>query len=359
MKTNKVRAGAVVLFTAAIFASCSLVNKSTPAANDNAIVSAIQSKLFQNPALKTQNIRVVSQNGVVVINGTVKSASDKASVEQIAKGASGVKQVIDELAVSPNSPEESSVPAPAVAQSSSPQPSPARRSLQRAAAHPSAPAPPAQQAANSQAPSPAGSGASPGAGAAAAQTAPAATGAAQSAPPQPQPVDYTIPAGTTISVRMIGTIDSSKAHPGDQFSATVASPVPVGSQTVIPTGADAQVQVVSTVNAGHYKGRPELVVELTSFTVGGNHYQVESTPVTKLGPSRTKRSAVAIGGGAGLGALLGGLIGHGKGAAIGAIVGAGAGTAGEAATKVQPAVIPPETKLDFMLKNSVTVTLSP
>ena len=58
-----------------------------------------------------------------------------------------------------------------------------------------------------------------------------------------------------------------------------------------------------------------------------------------------------------LGALLGGIFGHGKGAAIGSIAGAGAGTAVQVSTKGQQVKIPSETKLDFTLKDPVTVAM--
>jgi len=56
-----------------------------------------------------------------------------------------------------------------------------------------------------------------------------------------------------------------------------------------------------------------------------------------------------VGGGAGLGALIGGLAGGGKGAAIGALAGAGAGTAGTAFTGNKDVVLPAETALSFKL----------
>ncbi len=49
-----------------------------------------------------------------------------------------------------------------------------------------------------------------------------------------------------------------------------------------------------------------------------------------------------IGGGAGGGALIGGLAGGGKGALIGGLIGAGAGTAGAAFTGNKDVVIPSE-----------------
>jgi hypothetical protein len=62
-----------------------------------------------------------------------------------------------------------------------------------------------------------------------------------------------------------------------------------------------------------------------------------------------------IGGGAGVGALIGGLAGGGKGAAIGALVGGGAGTAGAAYTGNKEIVLPAESALSFKLLQPVDV----
>jgi hypothetical protein len=62
-----------------------------------------------------------------------------------------------------------------------------------------------------------------------------------------------------------------------------------------------------------------------------------------------------IGGGAGLGAIIGGLAGGGKGAVIGGLAGAGAGTAGAAYTGNKDVVIPSESLITFRLAAPVTV----
>jgi outer membrane lipoprotein SlyB len=72
-----------------------------------------------------------------------------------------------------------------------------------------------------------------------------------------------------------------------------------------------------------------------------------------------KRTAGFIGGGAGGGALIGGLAGGGKGALIGGLVGAGAGTAGAAFTGNKDVVIPSETNVSFHLTSPVTITIQP
>jgi outer membrane lipoprotein SlyB len=181
--------------------------------------------------------------------------------------------------------------------------------------------------------------------------------AAAQAPPSaaPQQGAIAVPAGTVVTVRMIDAIDSSKNHAGDEFSATVASPIVVDNQVVIPKDSAATVRLVEAKSAGHIKGRSELSLELVRMTINGADYNVESSVNEKSGNSRGKRSAEMIGGGAGLGALIGAVAGGGKGAAIGAGVGAAAGTGAQLVTHGQQVKVPSETKLDFVLKNALTM----
>jgi uncharacterized protein YcfJ len=76
---------------------------------------------------------------------------------------------------------------------------------------------------------------------------------------------------------------------------------------------------------------------------------VQTATVSRSEKGKGKRSAVMIGGGAGLGALIGGLTGGGKGAAIGAAAGAGAGTAGTAFTGNKNIELPAESTISFSL----------
>jgi hypothetical protein len=82
---------------------------------------------------------------------------------------------------------------------------------------------------------------------------------------------------------------------------------------------------------------------------------LQTAAVSREQKGKGKRSAVMIGGGAGLGALIGGLAGGGKGAAIGAAAGAGAGTAGTAFTGNQNIELPAESTLSFKLTHALEV----
>src|SRR3989338_7198714 len=74
----------------------------------------------------------------------------------------------------------------------------------------------------------------------------------------------TIPAGMTISVRMLDSIDSGRNYAGETFRATVDSPLVVEGKTLVPKGAEAIGRLVSVVQAGRPPGGPMLGLGLTA-----------------------------------------------------------------------------------------------
>ena len=84
---------------------------------------------------------------------------------------------------------------------------------------------------------------------------------------------------------------------------------------------------------------------------------MQPSTVSRSLKGKGKRTATFIGGGAGGGALIGGLAGGGKGALIGAALGAGAGTAGAAYTGEKEIVLPAESVLSFKLAEPLTVKM--
>jgi hypothetical protein len=178
-------------------------------------------------------------------------------------------------------------------------------------------------------------------------------------PPPPQPVVVVVPAGTHIAVTIQQALGSKISQPGETFTATVASPVSAGGRTVIRAGASASGTVTDAKALGRFKGGASLSIRLDTVRASGQTYQVASSTVERAESGKGKRTAGFIGGGAGGGALIGGLAGGGKGALIGGLIGAGAGTAGAAFTGKKDIVIPAETTLTFRLEQSLRVTLPP
>jgi hypothetical protein len=164
-----------------------------------------------------------------------------------------------------------------------------------------------------------------------------------------------IPAGTVLTVRLGQAVGSKISSAGETFTATVASPVSVDGRTAIPAGASASGTVVDAKPLGRFKGGAALQLRLTSITVNGAEQAISTSSVVRTEKGKGKRTAVLAGGGAGLGALIGGLAGGGKGAAIGALAGAGAGTGGAAFTGNKDIVLPAESALSFKLEQPLEV----
>jgi len=165
----------------------------------------------------------------------------------------------------------------------------------------------------------------------------------------------TVPAGTTLSVRLIDSLSSAKNRVGEPFAASVDVPVVVGGKTVVPRGARVNGEVVSAVASGRLRTPAKLYLKLVSIEINGRTYPLSTGFTGRTEKSHAQRNVAAIGGGAAAGAIIGAIAGGGKGAAIGSVAGAGAGTAGATATGKKDVEYPSERLLRFTLKNALTV----
>ena len=361
----------ILVVSAVLFLGACNIFKST---DDKAITTNIQAKLFNDPVLKTRDIHVDSSHGIVTVLGTVGTDLEKSAVERIATKEDGVKNVVDLLSVADQSAPpaeraqtaESATPPQPVAPLASPQKQTAPEKP-RHAHHAQAVGTKNKASAeleaytNSVTPAPAANPAPAPAAPAPPAPAQAATAPAAPAPapmPAPKPQEHVeIPAGTVVTIRMVDSIDSSRNQAGEEFAATLDSPIVVDDHAVVSRGADARVRLAQAKSAGTMTGQSQLQLELVALTINGVSYPTKSGYYEQHGGSRGRRTAETVGGGAVLGALIGGIIGHGKGAAIGSVAGAGAGTAVQVSTKGQQVKVPAETKLDFTLKDPVSVPM--
>jgi hypothetical protein len=165
----------------------------------------------------------------------------------------------------------------------------------------------------------------------------------------------TVPEGTDLTVALEQNLSTAENRPGDTFQASVAIPIVIDGVTVIPQGARVKGHVVDAQTSGRLGGIARLVLTLDSVEVDRESYDIATDDEGRVGNNHNKRNGVLIGGGAGLGALIGGIAGGGRGALIGGAVGAGAGTAGAAYTGKKDIRVPAETRLTFQLARPATI----
>lgn len=364
MRPNLIRSSIVILFAAAVLftAAC---NKSQTR-TDAQVASDIQTKLNADQTVRNKQIAVLAANGVVTLSGSVGSEAERSAVAGDAATVNGVRTVVNNLVVqtadasAPQSDSQSAnanQPPPPQDQPAS-QPATTTRGI--SARKPS----PARQNGSNQ-----GNGQSnaPMTQADAMRqqgNAPEQAQDAQNAPPPPPPpapapppppAKVTVPDGTVLAIRMLDSLDSETANPGDSFRATLNSSVQVDGRTVIPADADVYGRVVDVHAAGRFKGSGLLTIEVNKVSFNGRSYAVHTNQWSKETDGRGKGTAEKVGGGAALGAIIGAIAGGGKGAGIGAAVGAGAGGVTQAAIKAAQIKLGPESLLTFHLSQPVTV----
>lgn len=280
---------------------------------DAEIMSEVQTKILTDSNISTKQVSVGSSNGTVTLSGTVASDFERVAAANDASQVQGVKNVLNNLLLAAP---VATTPAAVPAQANVPIRQKAKK-VEAKVAQSSAPSLPSQAAKKAAV--------------------------------------VTLPEGTSLSVRLIDSIDSDKNKPGDSFHASLDSPLSAEGRVVVPKDADVEGKVQELKSAGHFAGRSGVVLLLTKLSFNGKDYQIETSEYTQEGNSRGKRTAATVGGGAAVGALIGGLVGGGKGALIGAGAGAGAGTGVQAVTKGQQVRLAPESVLEFRLNAPVTV----
>ncbi|WP_035350916.1 hypothetical protein [Edaphobacter aggregans] len=170
------------------------------------------------------------------------------------------------------------------------------------------------------------------------------------------PADVKIPAGTTLAIRINQHISVKTSHAGDPFDGEIAEPVADRSgRLIVPKGTPVGGVVAESHKRGRFKGASVLQLQLTSMTLNGQRYPLETSSLTRTKKGKGKRSAAMIGGGAGLGMLVGGLATGGTGLLIGGLAGAGAGTAAAGLTGNGDIDIPSESIVRFKLAEGLSV----
>jgi len=172
--------------------------------------------------------------------------------------------------------------------------------------------------------------------------------------PAAAPKPVTVPANTVLAVRLTQAIDVDSAQTGATFKSVLDDPVMMNGQVVIPRNAIVMLQAVKVEQAGKMKGSDNITLKANTLSYGGTKYDIVSAYVESKGSGEGKKTTRKVAGGAGLGAIIGGIAGGGTGAAIGALAG-GATGAIISSQGTEHLQLPAETRLQSQLTAAVTV----
>jgi len=214
------------------------------------------------------------------------------------------------------------------------------------------------------------------------QAAPASPSSAQEAPQQAPPAPdgsmLTVPAQTTIPLRLMNTVNSRTAQPGQALYCETIFPVTAGNKIVIPRGSSVKgtiTQVIRSGRGGAKKAQLGLRFEtlilpngttlplratLSGFgTPGREEFQPKEAKIegaSSKGEEGGKVAETTITG-AELGTIVGAADHHPlTGLGIGSLAGAGAGLAWIMASRGKEILLPPGT--DFELQLNAPITFS-
>jgi serine/threonine protein kinase/class 3 adenylate cyclase len=217
----------------------------TPLPTDPTIISAIEAKFFDTPEMRRGTIHVSSINGVVTLHGVVTHVDMKVLAEALARQVSGVKEVLNQLAVATDNtqitgPKVGSYPVHT-------------ESLPRVKSVPN-------ETTNTH-----------------------PVEQKVSTPPPPQTLQVTIPEGTLIRVQLVDSIASDNAGGGKVFHALVDTPVTTEGRLLIPRGSVAGVQVVSPFHSPSFFSPQQIQLRMDAISTATSTYNIQSDVQTVIG----------------------------------------------------------------------------
>jgi hypothetical protein len=180
--------------------------------------------------------------------------------------------------------------------------------------------------------------------------------------PKPTPVaagpkDYTVPAGTSISVQLPAEISTKTATVGQRLTGNLTSDIVVDGKVVAKAGAPVQGSITQVISGSKtIGGKPTLGITFDSLTFEGGDRPIDAKITQVAKKSDKTRDTAKIAGGAVAGGVIGHQLDSDQGKVIGALIGAAAGTAAAKKTG-QEVVLPAGTVVGMTLETPVTVTM--
>jgi hypothetical protein len=182
---------------------------------------------------------------------------------------------------------------------------------------------------------------------------------------------FTLPAGSTLQVRLMTALSTAANQQGDPFSGTVVEPIFSEGVEVVPVKSTLEGRVAFVKSPGRVKGVGEMRLVAETITTpegvkytiaagledaqGAEGAKVKDEEGTIKGSGKSKKdAAIESGVGAGVGAGAGSIAAGGSGALYGAGIGAAAGLVHTLFKRHKDIILPQGTELTFVIQRTTT-----
>ena len=170
--------------------------------------------------------------------------------------------------------------------------------------------------------------------------------ASKTAAARPAASSVTVPAGTTLLVRLVDPV-SSRDPQGKRFTTTLDADLAVNGVVVARAGTKVYGRIQSAQQARRYAGQSTLDLRLTEIAMGPSLVPLVTGPYAQAGAKSIGKTARGAAGGAAIGAIAGDA---GKGAAIGAVA--------SGLKKGETVSVSPGALLEFRLQQPLSVNVA-
>lgn len=177
---------------------------------------------------------------------------------------------------------------------------------------------------------------------------------ASGGPSSHRAADLNLPSGSSLDVTLTTALTSEDARVGDAWTGSVRNAKLLDGRDVVPAGS-LVAGTVTSVTPAHPGDRAMLDLELSSVTVGDQHYRVRGSMEPVVAGSTRARNLGAIGATTLAGAVIGHQVGGSNGTLVGGLIGAGAGAAAVSQTKGWQVVLKGGTPLTFTTNEAFAV----
>lgn len=101
----------------------------------------------------------------------------------------------------------------------------------------------------------------------------------------------TIPAGTTLVIRIAETLDPGKNAAGHKFTTKLESAIVIDGQTIVQVDSNVYGVVLEATAARRVVGKASIKIGVTDIRINGQMHKIKTTELVGVGEESAKKSA--------------------------------------------------------------------